>query len=358
MIRVLVVDDSTTVRGRLVEILAATLDLEVVGEAGDGARAIELAATLRPDVITLDLALPDMSGVAVTEHVMAHVPTPILIVSAAFNRGAQHDTYQALSAGAVDVLDKPGAEDHDWPARFVAAVRIVAKIKVITHPRARLGALGRPRGSTPPIPTISASARAGAFEVVALGASTGGPSALADVLSAIPPAFPVPIIIVLHLDAAFAVSFADWLGHATSRAVWLASDGDALDGPPGRVLLAPPGQHVVIADRRVRLHREPPRHHCRPSIDVLFESIATACGARGAACVLTGMGKDGAAGLLALRTAGGATFAQDQATSVVYGMPREAAANGGAERVLPLEDIGPAIAALAAMPPVARTRSR
>ena len=354
MIRVVVVEDSATARGRLVAVLAATPDLEVVGEAADGAHALELVAALRPDVVTLDLVLPDTTGLTVTEHIMAHVPTPILIVSAASNRGAQHDTYEALAAGAVDVLDKPQADEHDWDARFVAAVRLVSKIKVITHPRARLRALGRART----VPPAVISPRPAPYDVVALGASTGGPGALVEVVGSIPPAFPIPIVIVLHLDAAFAASFADWLGSETGRAVWVAREGDAIDGPPGRVLLAPPGYHLAIADRRVRLTHDAPRHHCRPSIDVLFESIAIASGARAAACVLTGMGKDGAAGLLAIRTAGGATFAQDAATSVVYGMPREAAMNGGAERVLPLEQIGPALAALASMPAVPRTRSR
>lgn len=346
VIRVLVVEDSLTVRHRLIEILARAPDVEVVGEAADGRRAIELARLLRPDAITLDLVLPDLNGLAVTEQIMAHVPTPILIVSASYNRGELFDTYHALAAGAVDVLDKPRADDDPlWEARFLAAVRMVSKIKVITHIRGRLdGARGhssrgpRARDSAPD--RDAAHARA---EVIALGASTGGPAALVEVIGAIVPSLPVPVVVVLHIDAAFARSFADWLGVQTSRMVCVARDGEPLAGPPGRVLVAAADRHLVVDHGAVRLTSDPPRHHCRPSIDTLFESIAVEYRARSAAALLTGMGRDGAAGLLAIRQAGGFTIAQDEPTSVVYGMPREAVACGAAERVLPLHDIGRAL---------------
>jgi two-component system chemotaxis response regulator CheB len=342
MIRVLVVDDSPTVRNWLTELLRSDPDFHVVGEAGDGRRAIELTAQLRPHVVTLDMVLPELSGLEATEHIMAHYPTPILIVSASLNRGALFDTYQALAAGAVDVLDKPRETDDGWSARFLAAVRMVAKIKVITHPRGRLRAFTRRTTMDPLIGPASDRQP----ELIALGASTGGPSALAHVLAAIPPSFELPIIIVLHIGAAFAEGFADWLGRQTSRTVTCARDGDTLD-EPGRVLFAPPGRHIVVRGRRVRLTSDPPRHHCQPSIDVLFESLALEYGSRASGCLLTGMGRDGAIGLLAMRRAGAFTIAQDETTSVVYGMPREAALCGAAERVLPLHEIGPMIALLA-----------
>jgi two-component system chemotaxis response regulator CheB len=351
VIRVLVVDDSATVRGRLVEILRAEPDFEVVGEAADGRRAIELTAQLRPDVITLDMVLPELSGLAATEHIMAHCPTPILIVSASLNRGEMFDTYHALAAGAVDVLDKLGRDDADaeheaWTVRFIAAVRMVSRIRVITHPRGRLGGLGV-RSTQPPMLGTPGDRRP---ELVALGASTGGPGALVDVLRVIPTSFSLPIVIVLHIGAMFAAGFADWLGRQSSRSVTFAKDGDSLDHASGRVFLAPPDRHLVIRNHRMVLTNDPPRHYCKPSVDVLFESLARDYGARASGCLLTGMGRDGAAGLFAMRRAGAFTIAQDEATCVVYGMPREAVMCGAVERVLPLAEIGPAIAALAPGP--------
>ena len=192
-IRVLVVEDSITIRKRLMEVLAAAPGFEVVGEAADGRQAIERCQALRPDVITMDMMLPVMTGLAATEYIMAYFPTPILIVSASMNRGDVFKTYDALAAGAVDVLDKSGSDEPEgaWEARLVGAVKMVARIKVITHPRARLR-LERPPG-LPCAPAPSAAPR-----VVAIGASTGGPAAIVSVLSALPAPFPAPILLVLH----------------------------------------------------------------------------------------------------------------------------------------------------------------
>lgn len=343
--RVLVVEDSATVRARLREVLAADPGLEVVGEAADGRRAIELCLELRPDVVTMDMMLPVMSGLAATEYIMAHRPTPILIVSASTHRGELFKTYEALAAGAVDVLEKPfGTEpDGSWERRLVAAVKLAARIRVITHPRARLAGLGRPRAVSAPL------TRTGSDEprrVVALGASTGGPAALVTLLRALPSSFPLPILLVLHIADAFGTAFADWLDGQTGLRVAIARDGEPLAAVGGRVAMAPPGRHLVLRGGELRLLDGPERHSCRPSVDVLFESLATEHGVEAAAALLTGMGRDGAAGLLAVRRAGGLTIAQDEASSVVYGMPREAALLGAATRVLPLDAIGPAIAAL------------
>jgi two-component system, chemotaxis family, protein-glutamate methylesterase/glutaminase len=344
-IRVLVVEDSLTVRKHLCEVLGAAPELQVVAEAENGKRAIELCRELRPDVVTLDMMLPLMSGLAATEYIMAHCPTPILIVSSSINRGELFRTYDALAAGAVDVLEKPRGDDTDgeWERRFVAAVKLVSRIRVITHPRARLGDLGRTPATSQAVPLRIP--RPGA-QVVALGASTGGPGAILEILRAIPSQFPLPILIVLHIGDLFATGFADWLDGQSSHEVAFARDREPLKG--GRVVLAPPGHHLAVGGGRLLLTSGPERHSCRPSVDVLFESVAWEYGSTAAACLLTGMGRDGAAGLLEVRAAGGVTVAQDETTSVVYGMPREAVLLGAAEQVLPVGAIGPFIASLAA----------
>jgi two-component system chemotaxis response regulator CheB len=347
-LRVLVVDDSLTVRRRLLEVLATDPEVVVVGEAGDGHQAVELCLKLQPDVITMDMMMPTMTGLAATEQIMAHRPTPILIVSSSTNRGELFQMYQALAAGAVDVLEKPLGDDGDWEARFLSTLKLVARIRVITHLRGRLGT--PPRAPTP----VPLAGPPRPFTLAAVGASTGGPAAIVEVLRALPADFALPVLLVLHIGAPFGTSFADWLDGQVGLQVRFAVDGQPLDGPPGRVLMAPPEQHLTLQGSRLRLTAGPERHSCRPSIDVLYDSIARETGGSAAACLLTGMGRDGAAGLLAIRQAGGLTIAQDEATSVVYGMPREAVLLGAAERVLPLRQIGPALAGLAGL----RSRSR
>jgi two-component system, chemotaxis family, protein-glutamate methylesterase/glutaminase len=350
-IRVLLVEDSVTIRRRLSEVIGADAELEVVGEAENGQRAIDLCLALTPDVITLDMILPVMSGLAATEYIMAHRPTPILVVSSSTNRGELFQTYDALAAGAVDVLEKPRGDepDGDWESRFCAAVKLVSRIKVITHPRARLGAYGRVRAG---VPIVDAGpGRAGAVRVIAIGASTGGPAALVDVLRALPAAFALPIVIVLHIGEPFGTAFAEWLEAQVHRKVSYPEGGELVESFAGRVAMAPPDQHLSVTGKRFRLTRDAPRHSCRPSVDVLFESVASEYGASAVACLLTGMGRDGATGLLAIRRAGGFTMAQDESTCVVYGMPREAALLGAVDRVLPLPSIGGALAALAGAEP-------
>jgi two-component system chemotaxis response regulator CheB len=346
-IRVLVVEDSPTVRRRLVDILASDPDFELVGEAPDGKRAIEICQQCRPDVITMDMMLPVMSGFSATEYIMAHCPTPILVVSASINRGELFKIYEALAAGAVDVLEKPTGTEAEgvWESRFIATLKMVARIRVITHPRARLAELRRP----PPEagPQSSESPRPGQkYDLVAIGASTGGPGAIVEILRSLPAEFQIPILLVLHINEPFGTAFADWLDGQTSRRVTYPVDGAPHASANGRVVMAPGGRHLVVRDGRLRLSNEIERHSCRPSVDVLFESVAQECGASAAGCLLTGMGRDGALGLLKIRTAGGMTIAQDESTSVIYGMPREAALLGAATHVLRLPEIGPRLAAL------------
>jgi len=340
--RVLVIEDSLTVRRRLIEVLSSDPEVEVVGEAEDGKRGIELCLALRPDVITLDMMLPVMTGLAATEYIMAHCPTPILVVSSSTNRGELFRTYEALSAGAVDVLEKPRGDEPagTWETHFLAQLKLVARIRVITHLRGR-----HQTGETPLVPVAVAGA-ARDCTTVALGASTGGPGALVEVLRHLPRDFQLPILLVLHIGEPFGMAFADWLDGQTQRPVAFARDGEPLSGAKGRVVMAPPGRHLVVRGGHLHLTQDPERHSCRPSVDVLFESVAREIGVGAAACLLTGMGRDGAAGLLDIRRAGGLTIAQDEATCVVWGMPREAVLLDAAERVLPLQQIAPLLAEL------------
>jgi two-component system chemotaxis response regulator CheB len=340
--RVLVIEDSLTIRRRIVEILAHDPDLEVVGDAGDGQRGIELCQSLRPDVVSLDMMLPVMSGLAVTEFIMAYCPTPILIVSSSTNRGELFKTYEALAAGAVDVLDKPTGQELDgaWERNFLSRIKLLARIKVITHPRARLESR-RPPVTLDGVVPASVSSTNG-LRAVAIGVSTGGPAAIREVLRSLSSSsFPIPILLVLHIGSVFAPAFAEWLDGQSPLRVAYARDGDPLPRVgDARVLMAPPNRHLVLRQGTLRLTEDPERHSCRPAVDVLFESLAQELGPACIACLLTGMGKDGATGLLAIRQAGGRTIAQDESTSVVFGMPREAIRLGAAEHILPLQDIG------------------
>lgn len=355
-VRVLVAEDSLTIRKYLLELLEADPGIEIVGEAANGREACELCQRLRPDVVTLDMMMPEMNGLQATEHIMAHCPTPILIVSASTNRGELFRTFDALRAGAVDVIEKPlsrGAHDGAWARKLTDAVKMTARIRVITHPRGRLGAYGREAGVTAgaavhtasvtaPGPTVSGRR---AVQAVAIGASTGGPAAVLRVLQGLPRDFPVPILLVIHISTTFGLALADWLASQSSLPVSYPEDGQVLQAEP-RVWMATPDRHMIVERGRIRLTDTAERHACRPSVDVLFESLAKDMAAACVACLLTGMGKDGAAGLLAIHRAGGVTMAQDEASSVVYGMPREAALLGAAQRVLPLAEIAPTLCTL------------
>lgn len=376
-LRVLVVEDSLTIRKYLVRVLQAN-GIEVVGEAEDGLRAVALCSQLKPQVVTMDMILPGLSGLAATEEVMAYSPTPILIVSASVNRGELFQTYEALAAGAVDVLDKikPGETSAAWEQRFIAAVRMAARIKVITHPRARLLRMSASRAQVlpaeplTPARTASLSQTAGLVgasspgtaspsraDLIAIGASTGGPAAIAEILRSLPPQFPIPILIVLHISEMFAFAFAEWLNTLSPIPARYAIDGEPLPTPGNpQILLAPAGRHLTVVAGELRLSDAAERNSCRPSIDVLFESLALEPSSRAVLCLLTGMGKDGAAGMLAGRRRGLQTVAQDEASCIIFGMPGEAIRLQAADRVLPLQEIASFFASLTPASPASPLR--
>ncbi len=363
-IRVLIADDSMTVRRRLVEALSADAALEVIAEAGDGRAAIDLCQRLRPDVITMDMMMPVVDGVTATEYIMAHCPTPILVVSSSTNRSQVLQSFDALAAGAVDVLDKPagGEPKGAWERELVGAVKMVSRIRAIS----RSSVHRRPRSlsrSAAPSQSLGSPPRAAASAVdavsfpgfdrdeaaiIAIGASTGGPSAIAKILSQIPSDFPLSLLLVIHIAPEFAGGLVQWIAKLSKIPVRLAVDGEPLPRPGrGEVILAPPDRHLIVSEGRLRVTKAPERHSCRPSIDVLFESVARECGSRAIACLLTGMGKDGAIGLLAVRQSGGQTIAQDQASSTVFGMPREAIALDAAQVVAPLANVAETLCLMA-----------
>ncbi|MDY7092339.1 MAG: chemotaxis protein CheB [Acidobacteriota bacterium] len=335
-VRVLVVDDSLTVRGKIVESLEGSPGFSVVGEAADGRMAFDLCQRLRPDVVTLDMVMDGVGGLEATRRIMANCPTPILIISASAERGELIKTLDALAAGAVDVLDKPrpGESAEEWEETFRRRLRRVARVRVITHleGRRRKQTAEWPDQEPTPIPSRG-------IRIVALGASTGGPRALRQILSGVTD-LPCVVLVVLHLGEPFSLALASWLQGLVPMPVSEVQGGERLDGLDGKILFAPPDHHVTVENGRLRLSRAPERHGLRPSVDVLFESLARHQDpSRVAAGLLTGMGRDGAAGLAALRRAGATTFVQDRETCTVFGMPSAALDLGAAEFTLGLAEI-------------------
>ena len=324
-VRVLVVDDSPLSVVVLASRIARDPRFEVVGIAYDGLRAVELAKKLRPSVITMDLNMPKLDGLKAIERVMKESPTRILVVTGQDDRGTL--AFEALRRGACDLLEKPRPhEGEDGSDILCERIWAIARAPFGTRP-------SRPSR----IPKVY-----GATSVTAIGlvASTGGPASLATILGGLPADFPAAILVVQHLPPGFAARLARWLDGVSPLSVALATEGERLQ--PGRVLIAGDDRHLTVDSRsRVRLVLEAPVDGHRPSGTRLLASLADALGPRAAGVVLTGMGRDGAAGLAALRRAGGRTAAQDEATSVVYGMPRAALDARAAEASIPLENVAP-----------------
>jgi two-component system, chemotaxis family, protein-glutamate methylesterase/glutaminase len=346
-IRVVIVDDSALMRTVLTEIINDTPDLEVVGAAPDPLVAREMIRALNPDVITLDVEMPKMDGLSFLERLMRLRPMPVVMISSLTDAGAQ-TTLRALELGAVDFVSKPKL-DLDRNIRGYAQ-EITEKLRVAA--RARVGKFVAPSasprqqdvgGSTLP-PRASA---AGTDKIIVIGASTGGTEAIREVLSGMTPDCP-GILVTQHMPEAFTRSFANRLNTVCRIAVKEAQSGERV--LPGHAYIAPGHSHLLLrrsgGNYMTELSSEPPVNRHRPAVDVLFHSAAQHAGRHALAVLLTGMGKDGATGMFELKQAGAYTIAQDEASCVVFGMPREAIARGAVDEVLPLTQIAARLAVL------------
>jgi two-component system, chemotaxis family, protein-glutamate methylesterase/glutaminase len=348
-IRVLIVDDSQFVRVLLRRIVAADPRFAVAGEAKDGKSALEAVELLQPDVVSMDVNMPGMDGVATVAELMRRRPTPVVMLSAHTREGGRV-TLDALAAGAVDFLAKPSGERSADLSRIGA--ELLDKLEAAARTVPRAGRAPPPRPSAPrpsasgAIPPPRPSASTSELSVVVIGVSTGGPSSLPHVLGVVSPATPLALVVVQHMPSGFTEALAERLDTQCAIAVAEAVDGDRLRR--GTALVAPGGHHLDCdSSGRLRLADGPPVNGCKPSVDVTMTAIARVFGRRAIGVLMTGMGRDGAEGLRAIQQAGGRTLAQDEASSVVYGMPRAAVELGAADEVLPLDAIGARIEELA-----------
>jgi two-component system chemotaxis response regulator CheB len=338
-IRVLIVDDSALMRQVMTELLSGDPEIEVIGTAADPFMAREKIKAMHPDVLTLDVEMPKMDGLTFLEKLMAGHPMPVVMVSSLTEAGCQ-TTLRALELGAVDFCTKPkidlrnGMEDQ--------ADALIAKIKAAAQAKVKGSVTRHPSPLTHyPSPIAPSTAMLKTTDtIIAVGASTGGTEALREFLEVLPPNTP-PIVITQHMPEKFTKSFADRLNQLCRISVKEAEDGDSV--LPGHALIAPGNYHMTLcrsgARYSVRLNQDPPVNRHRPSVDVMFDSVAKYAGANSVGVIMTGMGGDGAKGLLAMKRTGAYTIAQDEATCVVFGMPKEAIKLGGVDKVLPLGEI-------------------
>lgn len=352
LLRVLVVDDSAVVRQALSAVLRAAGGMEVVA-APDGVVAISKLGRFRPDVIVLDLDLPRMDGFAFLKWVMAHDRIPVVVCSGASGKGTDV-AFRALEEGAVDVIGKPRLAVEEAGPALIEAIRGAAAARPRRRDEVAVDSARAERPRPGPIaasPSKHPPHAAAPRRLVVIGASTGGTEALHELLGGLPASVP-GLVIVQHMPEVFTQRFAQRLDEDCALEVREARDGDEVR--PGVALLAPGGRHAVVRRRGTRLlislHGEPEVCRHRPSVDVLFCSAAEAAGPQAVGVLLTGMGADGADGLLALRRAGAATLAQDEASCVVFGMPREAILRGAAEEVVSLGRMAPALLRRIAQP--------
>ncbi|HWI40623.1 MAG TPA: chemotaxis response regulator protein-glutamate methylesterase [Verrucomicrobiae bacterium] len=351
-IRVLVVDDSTFVRRSIIRIFENHPRIQVVDVASDGEMALERVKALRPDVVTMDVMMPRMDGLAALERIMQECPTPTIMLSSVTGRGGER-TFRALELGAVDFIDKSMAggvmDVSNLAAELVSKISVAAGIDI-----SKLR-----RSSPPPQGTSTGALERRDVEIVVIGTSTGGPGALHKVLAPMPANFPAPILIVQHMPPGFTASLAGRLDRHSALTVKEAEQGETL--LPGRAYVAPAGLHLKVARGEhaplvAVLDEQPTPTLHRPSVDVLFESAADVCGRGCVACVLTGMGRDGAAGAVAVKREGGRVLVESESTAIVHGMPKAAAAAVDADAVLRLEGFTDALVGMVAETPASSRR--
>lgn len=362
MIKVLLVEDSPIALTLLTRIINSTVDLFVVGTAHTGVEGLSLIPQLKPDVICTDLHMPKMDGLQFTSEVMANYPTPILVISASVQEEDTMNVFRLLEAGAVDIFPKPRAglmQDYEEiKSELINKIRILSGVKVFRRSTSRYAPASNQTISAPqpqpqhqethnsnsttitPILSSVMPSSSTPIKIIAIGSSTGGPQALLELLGHLPPHFPIPIICIQHISEGFLQGLLDWLSYNCALSMRIAQSGDIPQG--GVVYFPPEGHHLTFdAQGRFLTNTSPPIAGHRPSINVTFQAIAKSFGSRGVGILLTGMGRDGAEGLFTLYQAGSLTIAQDEATSVVFGMPKEAIALGAARKILPIDAIAP-----------------
>lgn len=344
-VRVLLVEDSAVVRELLTHIISSDARLEVAAAVESAEEALRVLPRLRPDVISMDIRLPGMNGLEATQRIMADYPTPIVVVAGSVHSEDLNIAMNALKAGALSVVEKPHGLSHDNYAaeahRICTQLYIMSDVQVI---RQRRPLAATPAASPPARPRVLANPPPGALAMVGVVASTGGPNALVQLLQGLGSDWELPIAIVQHISSGFHRGFVEWLDGVVPQSVRVAEHGVV---PQRRtVYVAPPDRHLEMGADRFRLDDSPPLKLQRPSGTRLFNSLAVSLGPRAAGVLLTGMGDDGADGLVALREAGGYTIAEDATTCVVYGMPAAAVERGGAVESLPLTAIAPRLHAL------------
>jgi two-component system chemotaxis response regulator CheB len=328
-IRVLVADDSKLARELIIAILSTDKDMMIVGEAQDGREAVRKALELKPDIVTMDIEMPVMNGLDAIEQIMSTQPVPILVVT---TRGDAHTAYAAISRGALDLVQKPDV-NLQGAREFIDKVKLLSKIKVITH-------IGGKRAvkviKEQPKPVFGNKM---IDRIVAIASSTGGPDALSVLLSGFPEKFPCPIMIAQHISDGFVQGMVEWLRRTSRLNVKTASDGEYIN--PGTVYVSPSESHMeVTADKRIAFVERHPKDIYRPSCDRLLSSVAKAYGQRSIGVILTGMGSDGAMGIKKIKESGGLTIAQDEKTSIVFGMNKVAIDSGCVDKILPIDEIG------------------
>ena len=343
MIRVLIVEDSITVRTTLRDLINSDPQLRVVGEAKNGAEAIELLEKLKPDVISMDIEMPVMNGLEATRIIMESIPTPIVILSGLISSDESKLVFDSLQLGALKVLKKPeGIKDLNRVLKLISGVKVIRRRPQKDRQLHRISPTsandvdtslsGRSNGQFAPLKTERK------VEIIAMGASTGGPAVLNDILSKLQATPTVPILVVQHITQGFTNGFVHWLNENCDLHVKLAVNNESLS--PGVVYLAPDDYHLIVGSKnKISLHQDEPYKFHRPSATILFQSVADVYKTRAMGILLTGMGDDGASGLKSLKDTGAYTIAQDKDSSVIFGMPMEAIKLGAVDRVLNPEQI-------------------